>query len=312
MGYHSTIPATIKNCVSVATISVTNGSAGALAFDINKLSISASNCVVIGAPLGKINDVTKGTFALSNISVYALGSENATTPVATNFVGRYKVNNVNTDVDNSNAPVKYDDADTTWVAIAIPVISDKDAFETKVATMFAINEYITEDMVKDITHEHTFDCEVVSETFLKSEATCTAVAVYYKSCKCGTFDTNATFTSGDPIAHTPNDKWSCDETNHWHICSSCLEAKADEGAHTYGEWTVTDEPTEIREGKKVKACTACGYEIEEKIPTVTPEATDTEAPAETTGGCGGAVLGVGALIVTTLGMGVAFLRKKED
>ncbi len=50
---------------------------------------------------------------------------------------------------------------------------------------------------------HTYDKEVVDTAFLKSEATCAAKAVYYKSCECGAVGTE-TFEYGDLAAHTYN------------------------------------------------------------------------------------------------------------
>ena len=47
---------------------------------------------------------------------------------------------------------------------------------------------------------HTFDREVVAATYLKSEATCTTAAVYYKSCVCGEKGTE-TFESGEALGH---------------------------------------------------------------------------------------------------------------
>ncbi|MDE5601768.1 MAG: right-handed parallel beta-helix repeat-containing protein, partial [Clostridia bacterium] len=51
------------------------------------------------------------------------------------------------------------------------------------------------------SNSHHFDEEVVSDTYLKSSATCTAKAVYYKSCVCGAHGTD-TFEDGEPAGHT--------------------------------------------------------------------------------------------------------------
>lgn len=50
---------------------------------------------------------------------------------------------------------------------------------------------------------HTYDKEVVSDKTLKTAATCTSPAIYYKSCKCGAVSTSAddTFTYGDCTKH---------------------------------------------------------------------------------------------------------------
>lgn len=62
----------------------------------------------------------------------------------------------------------------------------------------AIDVLITVD-VKE-AHSHVYDKEVVDEKFLKSEATCTAKAVYYKSCSCGEKG-EETFEAGELKAH---------------------------------------------------------------------------------------------------------------
>ena len=49
--------------------------------------------------------------------------------------------------------------------------------------------------------EHAFDQETVSEQYLKSEATCTEAAAYYKSCECGEASETDTFTVGEALGH---------------------------------------------------------------------------------------------------------------
>ena len=51
---------------------------------------------------------------------------------------------------------------------------------------------------------HAYTVETVKDEALKSAATSTSAAVYYKSCSCGAVSTNDadTFTNGDPIAHS--------------------------------------------------------------------------------------------------------------
>ena len=89
-----------------------------------------------------------------------------------------------------------------------------------------------------ITCKHGEWVETVSDSYLKAAATCTAPAVYYKSCKlCGAKGTE-TFTSGKPLGH--------DFSNNAEACrrEGCNEKNPDykpatpviiEGAG--GEWT---------------------------------------------------------------------------
>ncbi len=58
------------------------------------------------------------------------------------------------------------------------------------------------------TASHTYDKETVKAEALKSEASCTSAAVYYKSCVCGAISENDadTFVSGEPVSHSYTEK----------------------------------------------------------------------------------------------------------
>ena len=97
-----------------------------------------------------------------------------------------------------------------------------------------------------LNQTHTFDQMVASSAFLRSEATCTSPAVYYKSCSCGAKGTE-TFTYGSALGHTASGTWGKDANYHWNVCSRC-GAKGDLVAHSFDS-----------AGK----CTVCGYSKEE-------------------------------------------------
>ena len=97
-----------------------------------------------------------------------------------------------------------------------------------------------------LNQTHTFDQMVASSAYLKSDATCTSPAVYYKSCSCGAKGTE-TFTYGSALGHTASGTWGKDANYHWNVCSRC-GAKGDLVAHSYDS-----------AGK----CTVCGYSKEE-------------------------------------------------
>ena len=301
IGYHSTIPAKIENCVVFATLGAENGPVGVISFNTNKLSLEANNIVMNGAAFGKVNDVSMGTTAVNNIFVYKLGETAATVALAT-------------DLNSKDAEkLKVNGTETTWADATATVISDKEALRTRINTMYATNTVINDQIIDDVIgHDHAFTNEVVDAKFLKSAATCTAKAVYYKSCSCGIPSADATFETGELVAHAPSDKWTNDDNNHWHVCASCLENKSDEAAHTFGDWTVTKEATEIRQGERTKACTVCGHEVTEKIDPISAKDTDKDddTAAATATGCGSAIVGMGTVLVATLGMGVTVLKKK--
>ena len=97
-----------------------------------------------------------------------------------------------------------------------------------------------------IPHVHVYDKEVATEGYLKTGATCTEAAVYYKSCECGAKGTE-TFTSGSALGHDYTQKFEddahlktaaskCTEHNiYWFDCSRCdSNAKNDpEAANKY-------------------------------------------------------------------------------
>ena len=113
---------------------------------------------------------------------------------------------------------------------------------------------------------HDFTAEVAEEDYLKSEATCTEAAVYYKSCTaCGLASEGTeqedTFQSGDPLGHDYDTKWSQDETHHWHVCQRCQDI-ADLEAHTASGWITDTAATAKSDGERHKECTVCGYILE--------------------------------------------------
>ena len=76
---------------------------------------------------------------------------------------------------------------------------------------------------------HSYTVETVKDEALKSAASCTDAAVYYKSCACGAISSADadTFTSGEALAHSDKDG------DNDHACDTC--GKADITSHTFGE-----------------------------------------------------------------------------
>ena len=66
--------------------------------------------------------------------------------------------------------------------------------------------------------------------------------------------------------HTYSEAWTKDETNHWHAATCGHKDEViDKAAHTFGDWTITKDPTEEAEGSREKSCTVCGYTVPEVI-----------------------------------------------
>ena len=106
---------------------------------------------------------------------------------------------------------------------------------------------------------HSFTAETAEEQYLKSAATCTEKAVYYKSCAvCGTSSKGtadeATFVSGNALDHNWG-KWMPDgEGTHKRVCTHDASHVETVGC-TYGDWSTNQD-------SHWKTCTVCGGEAE--------------------------------------------------
>ena len=97
------------------------------------------------------------------------------------------------------------------------------------------NEIADKDSVVTKATGHKYQ-ETVDEKYLKSAATCTSPAIYYKSCSvCGAASTE-TFEYGEKASH--NYVQQHDAEKHWEECSVC-HTKTNEAAHSGGEATCT-------------------------------------------------------------------------
>lgn len=114
--------------------------------------------------------------------------------------------------------------------------------------------------VKTAAAGHSYTAETATEAYLKSAATCTAKAVYYKSCSvCGESsegkgDKEATFTSGRALGHNwvqPEEDKLADylatesdcitDATYYYVCSREGCGISSQGVKTDGEtWTDTD------------------------------------------------------------------------
>ena len=123
-------------------------------------------------------------------------------------------------------------------------------------------------------------------------------------------------------------EWTVTETEHTQKYSRCGKLLTETGAHTFGDWTVTQEPTESEEGEQERVCTVCGCTETEAIPAAEVEASPSPAPAATpeptaepaaeptepasTGSAWRILLPVGlAGVAVGIGAGIAFRRRKK-
>ena len=101
-----------------------------------------------------------------------------------------------------------------------------------------------------VPHTHVYDQTSTDAAHLKTPATCTEAAVYYKSCTCGENGTE-TFTSGSALGHDYTKKVenntylktaasNCTEYNvYWYACSRCDANAKDDAAATDKYYTST-------------------------------------------------------------------------
>ena len=123
-------------------------------------------------------------------------------------------------------------------------------------------------------------------------------------------------------------EWTVTETEHTQKYSRCGKLLTETGAHTFGDWTVTQEPTESEEGEQERVCTVCGCTETEAIPVAEAKASPSPAPAATpeptaepaaeptepasTGSAWWILLPVGlAGVAVGIGAGIAFRRRKK-
>ena len=68
------------------------------------------------------------------------------------------------------------------------------------------------------------------------------------------------------LPHTYAETWTANDTQHWHAATCGHDLKTDIANHTWGEWTVTKEPTCTETGTREHTCTVCGKTVSESIP----------------------------------------------
>ena len=126
-----------------------------------------------------------------------------------------------------------------WV-VTKPATSSEDGEQQRVCRRDS--SHVETKTLPALTHKHQYS-EVVKVEYIKSAATCTEPAVYYKSCECGEKGTD-TFTSGNALGHDFT-VIQHNESQHWYKCSRCemTDTKAD---HIY-------------DNDQDASCNVCGY-----------------------------------------------------
>lgn len=147
-------------------------------------------------------------------------------------------------------------------------------------------------------HWHECSCgtkvDVARHTPDRSEATETEAV---KCTVCGYIITPALGHD----THAPDAEWHFDATKHWHNCTGCSQ-KLDEGAHAFGDWTITVKPEVGVAGEKERECSVCGFKENAPVEALGGEQPGGEQP-EKTGLSGGAIAGIAVGSVAVAGVG---------
>lgn len=147
-------------------------------------------------------------------------------------------------------------------------------------------------------HWHDCSCgtkvDVAPHTPDRSEATETEAV---KCTVCGYIITPALGHD----THAPDAEWHFDATKHWHNCTGCSQ-KLDEGAHAFGDWTITVKPEVGVAGEKERECSVCGFKENASVEALGDEQPGGEQP-EKTGLSGGAIAGIAVGSVAVAGVG---------
>ena len=147
-------------------------------------------------------------------------------------------------------------------------------------------------------HWHDCSCgtkvDVAPHTPDRSEATETEAV---KCTVCGYIITPALGHD----THAPDAEWHFDATKHWHNCTDCSQ-KLDEGAHAFGDWTITVKPEVGVAGEKERECSVCGFKENAPVEALGDEQPGGEQP-EKTGLSGGAIAGIAVGSVAVAGVG---------
>lgn len=147
-------------------------------------------------------------------------------------------------------------------------------------------------------HWHDCSCgtkvDVAPHTPDRSEATETEAV---KCTVCGYIITPALGHD----THAPDAEWHFDATKHWHNCTGCSQ-KLDEGAHAFGDWTITVKPEVGVAGEKERECSVCGFKENAPVEALGDEQPGGEQP-EKTGLSGGAIVGIAVGSVAVAGVG---------
>ena len=143
---------------------------------------------------------------------------------------------------------------------------------------------------------HTFDDWTITK-----EPTTTETGSRERTCSICKYTQEETIPVHEHSIH--DEAWKYDDTEHWQECS-CGE-RLNVANHIYGDWKVTKEATETKEGSRERGCAVCEYVQTEAIP-----AAGTGSPQ--TGDSSDMALWISLMLASCGGvLGMLFYRRKK-
>ena len=149
-------------------------------------------------------------------------------------------------------------------------------------------------IIEDSKAAHT-----AGEWIIDTAATATTDGTKHKECtECGYVMETGTIpaTGSGEHTHSYGTEWKSDADKHWHECS--CGAKAEEAAHTAGDWITDTAATATTDGTKHKECTVCHRVLE----TGTIQATGDQDNTPSTGDNSMMALWIALLFVSGFGV----------
>lgn len=286
---------------NTVTWSVIGGSAGTSISSDGVLTVAANEA----ASTLTIKAVANGDpekVATKTLEIYS----KVTIKQGTNTEDLYKKAGETVSLTAIDAPAGYHFKD--WTKTGEGTFADSTATETDftvpasnvtIGSNFELHSATSATWQSDGTrHWHDCSCgtkvDVAPHTPDRSEATETEAV---KCTVCGYIITPALGHD----THAPDAEWHFDATKHWHNCTGCSQ-KLDEGAHAFGDWTITVKPEVGVAGEKERECSVCGFKENAPVEALGDEQPGDEQP-EKTGLSGGAIAGIAVGSVAVAGVG---------
>lgn len=286
---------------NTVTWSVEGGAAGTSISSDGVLTVAA-NETASSLTIKAVANGDSGKFATKTVDVYS----KVTIKQGTKTEDLYKKAGETVHLTAIAAPSGYHF--TCWTKTGEGTFANSTATETDftvpasnvtIGSNFELHSANGEAWQSDSTrHWHDCSCgtkvDVAPHTPDRSEATETEAV---KCTVCGYIITPALGHD----THAPDAEWHFDATKHWHNCTGCSQ-KLDEGAHAFGDWTITVKPEVGVAGEKERECSVCGFKENAPVEALGGEQPGGEQP-EKTGLSGGAIAGIAVGSVAVAGVG---------